>query len=447
MTDQSILGANAISGDPAGMDGLAQKLAEAEHDASDVRAKLAPANLKATWSGPAAEAFAATIGDVPKNLEKVVVSCRAARVAIQDYSASLRALRGQADGFAQRAAQARADEQRISRDMNLRAAALKSALHRSTTGTDPAARHAALTEYKWRKAEMDGLGRQRNSSHAAFDAAISDAVAGRRRFDDAAHLCVTRLDHASSLGMHGNVFTYLERHVMPTIKGAIQIGEILVQVAAEIVVDALLTPVNLIAVLLDPSAANIDKLFDSLGADLLIASVVLLVVGTALLGPAGLAAAAAVVEGLQIMLAGTKLAVHGIQVATGQRAQRDLGWDLIDVLTLGLSDGTIGTGGKKVAKKSTQQLLIDKGKIEAIKHVPDAVHTGDDKVHKSLDEPPLKVWQPYHTPVGSQATARRDRIEQMLLGPLYDGGPAPPRTVAYPAPVPLKADSFVLVTP
>ena len=85
-----LVGADIMSGDPDAVWLLATRMTNLADDVNTMRDKFTARYLGGIWEGEAFEAFATTLEDVPKDLEKVGTSYTMASRALHRYQHSAR---------------------------------------------------------------------------------------------------------------------------------------------------------------------------------------------------------------------------------------------------------------------------------------------------------------------------------------------------------------------
>lgn len=319
-----LVGADIMSGDPASVSLLARRMSNLANDVGAMRDRFNARYLGGIWEGEAFEAYARTLEDVPKDLEKVGTSYAMASRAVAAYSGALDHVQRTARDLARQATDAEsrvnaADGERVRARREVRLAntarahaadpvALQEAQRRVQRAA--AALSAAEVRYQQASAELSGV-------HGS----AANAVAA---FKEDVRLCCQRLHDASEAGIQNTVLSAYDRHVASSLPG--------------IIIAALLSPITAVAegivAMAHGDLAAWRGFLDIVGVALLVATVVLLVVGTG-----GLALVVIGVAGVAV--AGAGLWVDHERVRSGEISDDVLAWDSVS-LGLSLIPGVAG---------------------------------------------------------------------------------------------------------
>lgn len=317
---RDLVGAEIMSGDPGAVSLLARRMSHLAEDVNGMRDKFTARYLGGIWEGEAFEAFAKTLEDVPKDLEKVGTSYGMASHALSAYSRALdrvqqaaRELAHQATDAESRVNAAEGDRARAQREVRLAKAA------RSQAAADPVALQNAQRRLQLAVGAVAAAEARHGQATSELADVRSRACQAVDDFKDEVRLCCQRLHDASEAGIQNTVLSAYNRHVADTPLGIV-LGPIFSPIAE--------LPGHLMALAKDFGDLEARRgVLAFLGTVILVATIVVVVIGTG-----GLALVALGVAGAAV--AGASLAVDHARVSRGELSPDALKADRV---ALGLS--------------------------------------------------------------------------------------------------------------
>ena len=297
-----------MSGDPDAVWLLATRMTNLAGDVNTMRDKFTARYLGGIWEGEAFEAFATTLEDVPKDLEKVGTSYTMASRALHRFSTALgdvqrtaRDLARQSTDAESRVNAAEGERTRARREVKLAKSAVLGA-------PDPLAKQDAQRRLQRASTALGAADQQHGQATSDLNGVRSSANTAVDAFKAEVKLCCQRLHDASEAGIQNTLLSAYNRHIADTPLG-ILIEMMPVVVAAKFM-----------ARLVSGDLEAWSQFLDGVGIAVGIAAITLLVVGT---GGAALVVLAAVGVGAAI----GKYYVDSQRVQRGEISKDALIWD------------------------------------------------------------------------------------------------------------------------
>jgi hypothetical protein len=280
MTDVSILGGDAVRGNPDGMFSVARLLSETAGEIDAVRASLMRAGTTGFWHGAAAEAFHLLVSRTPDDLAKASRSYAYAAETVTSYASQLRASHDRAQWLANQIG----------------------ALQGQMGGSDAVVRADQNAVNDARRALSRAPANQRAQAQRVLDQrlrALASAAAGRadlqHRIDDlhrqaadnrhaldrAADRARDQMHEASKEGMRNSVASLLHR-AGDALHGISSEAKQLLLVVGKILKEAADLPGAVMAFIADPSSAGLSRILKDVNSVLMIVGTVVLVAGLVL---------------------------------------------------------------------------------------------------------------------------------------------------------------------
>jgi uncharacterized protein YukE len=346
MADVSILGSDAVDGDPGGMARVGRFLDDTADGVQRIRTQLESSTLGNNWEGAASQAFQELIDDLPEMLDKAHRSYALAAETVQSYASELRTRQARAEDLAR---QLESAQQRLGTATSASSTAAQ-------TLSTARSNHASAEDDARSSTQgaLDDAARAAENAQRACDA-IRDEIErikqeardNRQALDSAADSARDRLSEASHLGMRNSIGSFFRRHVAP-IAGAV--GDALVK----LVVDAVSIAPRLIAFIADPSWKRFSDLMESVAAAATIVAVVAVIVLSGGTATPLVVAIATGARAVALGASGTKLIVDTGRYARGDQDVTPL--DLtMDAISLGIgARGAWNTRGVRGKFNATQ---------------------------------------------------------------------------------------------
>jgi uncharacterized protein YukE len=323
-----LVGTEIMSGDPDAVSLLAKRMSHLAHDVNAMRDKFSARYLGGIWQGPAFEAFADTLEDVPKDLEKVSTSYTMASSALDSFHVALADVQHKARELARQSTDAQSrvntadgDRTRAKREVKLAKSAVLAA-------SDPVAKQDAQRRLQQATTALGGAEQRHGQASSELDGVHSSANAAVETFQAEVKLCCQRLHDASEAGIQNSPLSWYNRNIA---NGPIGILLSPLTDLADLrhIIDIVKNPGDL---------AAWRGFLDGLGAVVLLAAVAVIVIGTG-------GTALLVVGAIGVGIAAASLAVDAERARRGDIPASALGGDL---LSLGLS--AIPFAGKTLPK-------------------------------------------------------------------------------------------------
>jgi hypothetical protein len=328
MTDVSILGANAVEGDPAVVDSLASTVGSLASRASDISQRLRSETIDGAWKGEAADAFRNLLTDTPDLLQQAVGSFDAAKGTLLTYGSELQGASYVAQRLAQELEQVQAGHADAQRTLVGAQKQLHSATHAmQTAGSDPIARAQAQQTLDQATNAVGRAQAQVSAANSQEQSILRQAASNREQFNVAVARCCAGLDHALDMGFKNSPWSFAGRawHDMSGVLSAL----------GGIVVQAIHLAPDLIAFIQHPSLAGLKKVLDDVTAVLTIVAFVALIV-LAVVQPETAPLLWAAAEGAMTfsvvgsrVTAAAEIGADSLRAAKGEASLWDIGLDAV----------------------------------------------------------------------------------------------------------------------
>jgi WXG100 family type VII secretion target len=279
MVDVSILGRDAVRGQPDSMAAVGDRLDRTADDLQKIRSALMSDSLGGAWEGQAAEAFQDLVDDLPKDLGKAHRSFDEAARAVKRYATKLRDAHDTARSLAAQLETAQRQQAATAATASRAGQAANSAIAANSGLVDP-----ALKQQK-QQAYVEAM--QASAVAGAAHEAAMDRVAeikrlaheNRQDLERASRHAREALQEASHHGMRNTPWSSVKRH------GGSKVWHVSTSVLshgahaiAGLFVDAAKIFGRLARFLTDPSWKHFSELLDSVAAILTIAAIVVAIV-------------------------------------------------------------------------------------------------------------------------------------------------------------------------
>lgn len=343
MADVSILGADAVRGDPGGLDGVARFLRTTAEDLDRVRATLNAHTFSDVWEGAAADAFRELLHDTPGDVDRAARSYDLAAETVTRYAGTLQSSRATAESLAAQLADARSQLDRAGGGMRSAQQAVDAGRRAVAHATDPAAHAQASHQLDTLLRTLAGVQGQQGAAQSRVDAILRQAHDNRRALEQVGQAAADRLLEASNMVPHNSLASKL--HKLGHVLG--QVGHVAwkgLTIAAHTLVEATDLLPALIKYFQDPSWDNLDRVLDDLASALTVVTFALMIAATVLTGGAFLAAIPELLIGLRAGIMAvevTKLTIDTARYGAGDDSisLTDLGVDAFGVFSAGSAFG------------------------------------------------------------------------------------------------------------
>jgi uncharacterized protein YukE len=352
VSDQSILGGDAVLGSPGVLDALTSQMGVIADHTDDIARHLRSETFEGTWSGDAADSFHGLLSQVPDELEKVTGSYRVAATTLRTFNSALRDSMNRADWIAGRLeeamgrasnAQARLDDanrrsRQAWRDLQAAQRINDTASQASAQQRLEAARydgHASSRELEWAQNDINSLKSQADNN--------------RRQFEQSVQACCDGLDNASNLGYKNSPLSMLDR-VGRDIGSAL--GPV-VAVLGDLAAKAWDIGAALEAFVADPSLDRLKRVLDDASAALTILALAALVV-SAVFQPEFLVGAAGFLFAANRAVDIAEIGVDTVRFATGTGTIWDIGADALSAYSDGRDASDISEAFDKSASAGSK---------------------------------------------------------------------------------------------
>lgn len=309
-----LVGTEIMSGDPDAVSLLAKRMSNLAHDVNGMRDKFSARYLGGIWEGEAFEAFATTLEDVPKDLEKVGTSYSMASNALDRFSTALeevqrtaRDLATQSTDAESRVNAAEGERTRARREVKLAKSAVLGA-------PDPVAKQDAQRRLQRATTALGVAEQHHDQATSDLNGVHTSASAAVDVFKAEVKLCCQRLHDASEAGIQNTLLSAYNRHVADGPIG-ILLSPLTDLADLRHIIDIVKNPGDL---------AAWRGFLDGLGAVVLVAAVALIVIGTG-------GTALFVVGAIGVGIAAASLAVDAERVRRGDISGKALGGDLVSL--------------------------------------------------------------------------------------------------------------------
>lgn len=336
-----------LEGDPDAVLATARRFRQVSDDIADIHGRFERGGLSGHWEGPAADAFRATVSDLPGELTKAAdVNGRVAD-ALSAFGYTLEGLQARSRTAEQSLSEAQSRAATAQSDSARTAGALRTAQRNYAAAahdphTEPAARRAVDASALAARQAGARLG----TARADVDARgrVLDGIRDER--DTAADVCARSIRDAFP-SFKDQVTNWYADKVEGSFAGVVLDG----------IVDLVMSPVHLISALgkliADPSWARFHEVLDELGTTLALVGLIAIAVISSPV-TLGLTLAALTVAG--IVVAGAKLGAGTIAYRKGELSSAELIGDGIGLglafLPLGKVAGKVAGAGSKSAATS-----------------------------------------------------------------------------------------------
>lgn len=208
-----LVGNEIMGGDPDAVSLLARRMSNLAHDIDAMRDKFSAQYLGGIWQGPAFNAFADTLEDVPKDLDKVSASYTKASSALDSYQAALAEVQRKARDLARQSTDAESrvntadgDRTRAKREVKLAKSAVLGA-------PDPMAKQDAQRRLQQATTALGGAEQRHGQATSELNGVHTSANAAVDAFKAEVKLCCQRLHDASEAGIQNTPLSWYNRNI------------------------------------------------------------------------------------------------------------------------------------------------------------------------------------------------------------------------------------------
>lgn len=206
-----MLGVDAIPGDPAALEALVARLRASAGHVEGIRARVSRDGLGGSWSGSAADAFRASLDDLPGELDKLHASYSAAGDSIAGYTRIVADLQGRARWLAGQIVDTESELEATQARHATAQSEMHTALARHAAAADPLSKGAAQTDLDRATAAAAAAQAAREECAARISSLQSAASLNREQLDRAASVCAAGLAAAGELGMQASFGSWINR--------------------------------------------------------------------------------------------------------------------------------------------------------------------------------------------------------------------------------------------
>ncbi len=208
----------SIPGDPGGLTALASQLRAAADQIGTVQGRVAANGLQGSWSGDAAEAFRASLHQLPGELAGVSAAFEEAAQALSSFASRLTDLQQRAQWYERQIETARQEES----DSRARQAQAQTALNAAhlhySLATDPVSLHTAKQALELGESSVRQAVAEVDDAIGRISRLMSEAVTLRQEYQAAVNACCGALDgvrhsSGSSLAWLGSAIFGLMGHM------------------------------------------------------------------------------------------------------------------------------------------------------------------------------------------------------------------------------------------
>lgn len=189
-----------IPGDPSGLSALSSRLRAAAGDVESVSRSASSNSLEGSWSGPASQAFRASLQPLPGELARVSSAFEEAARAISTFASKLSEIQRKADWY-NRQIEAARQEQRAAQARQLHAQTeVRAAEARHSIASDPTSLHTARAAVELGHSVLREAAAEVEDTVRRLSSLVAATVTLRAEYQAAVNACCGALDSARHSG-------------------------------------------------------------------------------------------------------------------------------------------------------------------------------------------------------------------------------------------------------